>query len=635
MADEVLNEDVSVVPTSSPALSTDLIARALELLDEHDKCLNARLVNKEFCRRFNHPEHLVARFRLPLPPSASDASWQPHLRQAYRQLTFTSKVNTLAVAVSSGSEVNLELAWGLVQPSVSLVGLAHTTIRVTDPGAAAVRSGHLHLLPWLVQHGCADNTCKTISAALEHCSRQEVQHVWGLLGCDVEPYFSEAAQENFAEVAARCADPGMAKLKWLLSVLVNPKTQRTLGYALQGAAVGAAASGKLDVLQWLCQQQGLELLREGAALLQPAHNETLCGRVLSSALQHDHVAVAEWLVDEVGCHLPLEQEQQRARQLVWRAAGAGGSGAAVRWLLDRGVPVHEAGLVAAAEAGKLETVRLLHEDHGVPLTEQTFEAAAGSSSMATATWPMQAGCPRSWGAYLGAAKVGDASMLRWLVQDAHCPWSDGVLMAVAVFWPSDTADAKVQLESVVRELAAAGLQPGGGTDRADSVGYAAQIGHLALARYLHEELGVAFAPGTLALAAAGGCELMVEWLVGSGCVLGEGADMNPYTEAGRVGDVDAMACLRRLGVPWSEDVLGVAVYKEVPLPSIRWLVEQGAPWDEDAVRFAVREARACSRAGFFRQGILSVLIKPNTQKSQYFMRGSMPCSVAPENLEIK
>ncbi len=31
---------------------------------------------------------------------------------------------------------------------------------------------------------------------------------------------------------------------------------------------------------------------------------------------------------------------------------------------------------------------------------------------------------------------------------------------------------------------------------------------------------------------------------------------------------------------------------KLPLPSIRWLVEQGAPWDEDAVRFAVREARA-------------------------------------------
>ncbi len=41
-----------------------------------------------------------------------------------------------------------------------------------------------------------------------------------------------------------------------------------------------------------------------------------------------------------------------------------------------------------------------------------------------------------------------------------------------------------------------------------------------------------------------------------------------------------------------------------------------------------------TRAGFFRQGILSVMIKPNAKKSQYFMKGSMPCSVAPEVLEI-
>ncbi len=41
-------------------------------------------------------------------------------------------------------------------------------------------------------------------------------------------------------------------------------------------------------------------------------------------------------------------------------------------------------------------------------------------------------------------------------------------------------------------------------------------------------------------------------------------------------------------------------------------------------------AAALRRAGFFRQGILSVLIKPDAQKSQYFLKGSMPCSVAPE-----
>ncbi len=475
---------------------------------------------------------------------------------------------------------------------VSLVGLASSSICVTDPGAAAISSGHLHLLPWLVQHGCVGNPCKAILAALEHCSLQEVKHVWELVGCSGMLYGGVSAygQRQLSEAAARPADPGMAKLPWLLSVMADPATQQHTPGVLKGAAAGAAASGNLPMLRWLCGQ-GLELLLgQGEGLLHPNNSATVYGRVLSCALQHEHVAVADWLVDEVGCRLPLEQGQQRERELVWRAAGGGGSGEAVRWLLGRGVPVHGAGLVSAAAAGRLETVRLLHEEHGVPPTEQAFKAAAGSRSVPTATWLLQAGCPMDPGAYHYAASAGDAAMLRWLAREAGCPWGSDTLSWVLDFWPADDGDM-AHLEATVRKLVAAGCPPGGVTDATDSVGRAARKGHLALVRYLHEELGVAFAPGTLARAAAGGCEPVVEWLVGAGCVPGEDTHRNPYTQAGFVGDVDTMACLRRLGVPWVEDALRVAVGR-IPLPSIRWLVEQGAPWNEGAVRLAVRNARA-------------------------------------------
>ncbi len=577
-----------------PVLPSDLIARALEALGSNYTALNGRLVSKDISSCLNQPHHRTARFSLPLPSSASGAAWQPHLQRAYRQLRFKQKVNTLAAAASSGSEVNLEVAWGLVQPSVSLAGLAHigTYVGVTNPGAAAVRSGHLHLLPWLVQHGCVKRSEDTLAAALEHCSLAEVQRVWELLGCHGVPYgsFSAYGQRQLAEAAARCAEPGMAKLSWLLSVMSDPTTQQHTPDVLEGAAVSAAAFGKLPVLQWLCGQQGLDLRRGATAPLQPFQNETLCGRVLSSALKHDRVAVAEWLVDEVGCPLPLEQGQQRARELVWRAAGEGGSGEAVRWLLRRGVPVHDVLLESAARAGKLETVRLLHAECRLPLTEQVFRAAARSGSVPTATWLLQAGCAVGKSAYLSAAQAGDAAMLRWLVREAGCPWDRSTLSNVIEHWPSDAGS--MLLEATVRQLVAAGCPPGGGTDRADSVGCAAGKGHLALARYLHEELGTEFAPETLVGAAEGGCEPVVEWLVGAGCVPGEDTDLHPYTMAGFVGDVDTMACLRRLGLPWNDDVLGDGVYKIMPLPSVRWLVEQGAPWDEGYVRFAVREARA-------------------------------------------
>ncbi len=589
--------NVSAAPVGR-ALHTDLIFRALQALEPNEVALNGRLVSKEICGRFSQPLHSTARFSMCLPHSASDAAWQPHLKQAFRQLPFNVKIDTLAAAASSGSEVNLELAWALVQPSVSLIGLDETAHLEDptweDPGAAAIRSRHLHLLPWLAEHGCMVKPYDTLAAGLEHCSLPELQTVWELLGCGgkVLETFKSSNQYCLGRAASRLAGSDMAKLSWLLSVMVDPTTQRPLRDALMGAAVGAAASGNLPLLRWLCGQQGLNLMWEGADVLGPTGVETSSTRVLGVALQHSQLAVARWLVDELGGRLPLQVEQQWARGLVWRSAGAGGD-EAVSWLLDRGVPVHGAGLQGAAEAGRLQTVRLLHEDHGVPLTKAAFEAAASSGSVPTATWLRQAGCPMSTHAYRCAASRGHTAMLGWLAGVAGCPWDYRTLSSVISSWPSD-AGSMAHLEATVRELVAAGCPPGGGTDDTDSVGWAARKCHLALVRYLHEELGLAFAHETLAQAACGGCEPVLEWLVGAGCVPEGGTDlepcMNPYTEAGRVGDVDTMACMRRLGVPWAKDELGCAVAREVPLPSMRWMVEQGAPWDEDAVRDAMSEA---------------------------------------------
>ncbi len=599
-------------PAPGPALPTDLIARALEALDDNDKSLNGRLVSKDICSYLNQPHHRTARFKMPLPASASDdRAWQPHIRRAYRQLPFHRKVDTLVAAATSGSEANLALAWGLVRPSVSLAGLAYTPGE--DPGAAAVRSGHLHLLPWMRQHGCIKNSCETLVSVLERCGLPDVQRVWELLGSDGVPFggFSSYAQRQIAIVAARSAGPAMATLSWLLSVMADPATQQCTPSVLMEAAVGAAESGNLPVLRWLCAQ-GLDmLLRSGDVMLLHTHGNATHGeRVLCRALQHEHLAVAEWLVDEMRLPLPLgqEQEQQREQESVWRAAGSGGSGEAVRWLLRRGVPVHGAAIEAAAKVGKLETVWFLRTEHDLPLTELVFTAAAGSGSVPVATWLLQAGCPMSAAAYPSAASTGDANMLRWLAQEAGCPWDSSTLSGVISSWPSG-ATGMDSLEATVRELVAAGCPADGGTDDADSVGRAAQHGHLALVCYLHEELGAVFAPGTLALAAAGGCEPVIEWLVAAGCMPGgcepsnkwlvwvvceweADIDRHPYARAGIVGDVDTMVCLRRLGVPWGEHALYDVTEGGALLPSIRWLVEQGAPWDEAAVQCAVGDAKA-------------------------------------------
>ncbi len=263
-------------------------------------------------------------------------------------------------------------------------------------------SGSIHS-PWrapaLLQSGPATCTCCPgwRSTAAWVCPVARLQRVWEML---IVPYggISPCGHLDLACAAARSAGADTAKISWLLSVVLGSATQHQRHGVVWFAAYGAAETGNLSLLRWLWGQQGLDVMltgRGGLSLFydEAAMRQTLCELVLTSALRHDHVAVAEWLVDEVGCPLPLEQEPQRERGLVWGAAGDGGSGEAVRWLLDRGVPVHAEGLWHVVKAGKLETVRLLHEDHGVPLTERVFGAAAGSRSVPTATWLLQAGCP--------------------------------------------------------------------------------------------------------------------------------------------------------------------------------------------------------------------------------------------------
>ncbi len=149
------------------------------------------------------------------------------------------------------------------------------------------------------------------------------------------------------------------------------------------------------------------------------------------------------------------------------------------------------------------------------------------------------------------------------------------------------------LKPTVWAMLEAGCPPGGGSDETDSIGMAAKLGYLPLVRHLCEELGVAFAPGTLARAAAGGCVPVVEWLVGAGCRAGPGYGDEPYVAAGVREDVATLSCLRRLGVPWHPSVLRWAVQEQVPLRVVRWMVQQGAPWDGGAL-YGTIEDLACT-----------------------------------------
>ncbi len=604
-------------PTESSALPVHLISRVIDHLDPNLKVFAGRLVSRDAWKRLGQLSHYTARFSLPLPAQIRDPAWQPHLQQALQQLTFRQKLGILAAAASSGSEFNLEVAWGLLRPGLfpellsppQAPGIYGCSNRNDDAGSASLRSGSSHLLPWLLQHRCPLDSQRMFVAAAEHCDLAGLQRVSELLGGISYPTDSSqwALWCKLTTAAGRSGVASVAKLSWLLSVAgEGPQEGEEEGHRqrlLTAAAAGAAASGDMDVLHWL-QQQGMDLRTE--------HDESylwLAGAapwwvVLAAALQQGHVAVADWLVDEAGCPLPQagEQEQLRAHMEVWRGVALGGSVDAMRWLLRRGVPVEERAVQYAAGAGRLEAVQFLHGECGLELTATAFANAAGSGSMPTVSWLLHAGCPMDPAAYVGAAQAGDAGMMRWLAQEAGCPVGKDKPLACMCVWPRDRAcngDSEQALRVLVE---AGGLLPSPSPPLC--LDTAAARGDLPLLRYLHEELGIRFGPGTLGLAAWGGSEALLEWMVGKGCVAGEGQGASdPYAVAGQRGDLATLSCLRRLGVPWGAGPYwgpargDRALQGRVPLPVLRWMVEQGASWDQEAVREGVRRAKEAGQFG--------------------------------------
>lgn len=137
-----------------------------------------------------------------------------------------------------------------------------------------------------------------------------------------------------------------------------------------------------------------------------------------------------------------------------------------------------------------------------------------------------------------------------------------------------------------------------GTDTLDA---AAFKGDLPLVRFLHEEEGIPFSVGTLAMAAGGGCEALLEWLVAAGCPAPgpDSADrgLDPYVRAFWVYQRSTLVCLRTLGLPWHPHGLAMVIDdkpwgQKVSMAMLQWLVEGGGvPVGPEAVRKALEAAR--------------------------------------------
>ncbi len=591
--------------SSSQALGLELPPalqlHILSFLPPNDRALSGRLVSPDATAGLSGPEHCTASLSQPLPPHA--VPWAVEAAQQHmRQLPFRHKMRLLSTAAASGSEVNLEMTLALLQPSVFpelLQQNKRSRTDYSDPGVAAVKAGHPQLLGWLVRHCPALLIERAIvRGAAKHCDLAGLQAVWAALGSTAPSWLT--MQEFLDEAAASPVD-AEAKMEW---VLAEGRGSCSLQ---ESTAAAATRSGGLGRLRWL-RERGCPMGDY---------------KVLQSALQHAHLAVAKWLVEEAGCELPAATGQAaRWRSLLYDAAMSPDGVSKLQWLRERGAPLILGGdsdlvlgsdrdgsegdrdddgklarllLHAAAEEGHVEVVRHLLSLSGPAARQQLLAdpdlpyCAAKSGSIPMVEFLRQAGCTASYEAYAAAAQAAVhngylaaedfVAMFWWLVREVGVSAARFDVLELQWNWPSNTfVDRRGLLEAVQLVVGKAECR---GRLAEVAVETAARAGEPALVQYLLQR-AQGYQPdwGLLLAVVEGGCEALLEWLVEQhpGCLEGAGPRESPYATAAGNGDLGTLTALRRLGVPWgAEDVVAQAVEWASGASALRWLEEQGAP----------------------------------------------------------
>ncbi len=511
----------------------------LSFMPAHDRALNGRLAFRDAPAGLSGPQHCTAVLSQPLPPHA--VPWAVEAGQQHvRQLPFRHKLQPMCTAARSGSEVNLGVAWEIVQPSFiaedlnkfqdSLFG------RFPDPGVAAVEAGHPQLLGWLLRHCPAVlGPNRVMRAAARHCDLAGLRQVWEALRS--HPCFNTNSTDQEAgcvvlvdqwvlDAAAGSATlDAVAKMEWLLEVGAGEYglEESTAGGATsssdrppaaascslqESTAAAAAHSGGLRRLRWL-RERGCPVDKEW---------------VLECALQHADLAVAQWLVDEAGVALPTRRPVSSIFQPLpfMQAAAKSLDGVAkLRWLQGRGFPaLSRRSLMlrgvarAVVRAGRVDMVHHLVSVCGrdkVALCVDGNEAAR-SGSVAMAELLHQAGVAFNPRAYEGAAEVGSVAVVRWLAAEVGVSAAGLPLHRLIGVWPSYTpAHSRDLLEAVQLLVEQAGCTVG--LDSGVALREGAARGDLALVQYLLQQgpSHVAVAR-VVAGAAEAGCIALLEFL---------------------------------------------------------------------------------------------------------------------------
>ncbi len=618
--------------TQQLLLPNDLLLRILQLLPPQELACDGRRVCRAAASHFCAPADLTVRLSLPMDPKMAHR-WREGAGPGLKQLTMWRKLALLSTAAATGCEANLDAAWALVSPGVALDVECNPRLYIdtygsgADPGSAAASCGHLHLLPWLVQHGVPLDSEAALVAAAPHGDLATLQRTLLLLHSRLDSSrFATTHLQLLRAVACGGGPHATAKLAWLLPQRRDELSRTNVLWYVSGDA--CRAPDPIPLLEWV-QERGFDLRAEP---------------LVAHAVAYSSLEVVEWLAGEAGCPLlardssSLEQRifgfriggsPVSALKLAINAAGSG-SVEKVRWVQQQGVVLQQLGnpelvLSAAAERRHTNVVRYLHEECGIELQADVADSAVLAGCVELAAWLLSKGCsPSAREAYEVSCRNGDAPMLLWLLHGAKCPvgrltaesvqrwWPrqsegrPGQLVDPAVvearLWPRGVDDSAGQVVNVLRAVLEAGCPLGNGP----TVLRGALIrGDLALARCLHEEHGIELDPWALCEATRSGCEALMEWVAAvAGSRRGEGRldlyqyhpEWDPYPEAAACRDLASMRCLRRLVVPVGAETLWRAVSRCAPLTALGMLVDWGAAPSRQEVRRALEAAGRARRS---------------------------------------
>ncbi len=322
-----MNLTITVRTDTERQLPPALQLHILSFLPRNDRALSGRLlVSPDAAAGLSDPQHCTASLSQQLPPHA--VPWAVEAGQQHvRQLPFWHKLQLMCTAAASGSEVNLEVALALLQPSIfpELVQEErHAYYKskpeswvdrflLCDPGVATVKAGHLQLLPWLLRR-CPGLLWpeRVLEAAARYCDLAGLREALGLLNAQGSGMWSNHSSNSGGSGGGRgvySTDAGGDAICALGQRLLDGAAESETPDAVQklaeimdtyecrvaeSTAMAAVPSGDLARLRWLREREGWDMRVVGAC-------------VLHCALAYSTLAVVQWLVEEGGCQLPAEE----------------------------------------------------------------------------------------------------------------------------------------------------------------------------------------------------------------------------------------------------------------------------------------------------------------------------------------